>query len=93
VPLFDELQLQQPASLAEEWDHRYQQQQLEALSELTCSVHQEAELGQLRALLLVRGRPGWGGDGREGRWCRVRGGKAGGRVGGFREEHPKLGRP
>jgi hypothetical protein len=38
-----------------EWEERWrQQQQLEGFSELACSAHQTPELGQLRALLLVR---------------------------------------
>lgn len=52
--LFDELQLQSDLHL--EWEHWYQQQQLENLNELTCSLHQKSELGQLRALLLVSAR-------------------------------------
>lgn len=50
VPLFDELQL--PTDLHIEWEHLFQQQQFESLSELTCSVHGNADLDQLRALLL-----------------------------------------
>ena len=54
VPLFDELQLARDIDLHIEWEHVFaQQQQQEAIGQLTCSAHQKADLEQLRALLLV----------------------------------------
>ncbi|GBF94674.1 hypothetical protein Rsub_07410 [Raphidocelis subcapitata] len=41
-----------PTDLQTEWEHWFQQQQFENLSELTCSVKPKTELDQLRALLL-----------------------------------------
>jgi len=44
-----------PADLHTQLEHLFLQQQLEALSALTCAVRRSSDLDRLRALLLVRG--------------------------------------